>query len=147
MKARDFLNVAYELLEGNHESHWRSAVSRAYYAAFHAARDLLVQCGFTVPQEERAHAYLRMRLMNSGHPDVVQAGKWLDDLRKVRNRADYDLDHDFEHADAVNRVQQAADTLRLLEEAAALPTVCERITEAMRTYERDVLRDVTWRAP
>ncbi len=147
MKARQFLEVAAELLEGAHEGHWRSAVSRAYYATFHASRDLLVQCRFTVPETERAHAYLRMRLMNSGHPDVVQAGKRLDDLRKTRNRADYDLHHDFDHTDAVDSFQRAEDAVRLLEEALALPTVCERITEAMRIYERDVLHDVTWRAP
>jgi uncharacterized protein (UPF0332 family) len=147
MNARDFLNVAYELLEGNHEAHWRTAVSRAYYAAFHAARDLLVQCGFTVPREERAHTHLRMRLMNSGHPDVAQAGTWLNDLRSDRNYADYDFEGALKHADAVEAVQAADDAIQLLEEAAALPTVCQRITEAMRIYERDVLRDVTWRAP
>jgi uncharacterized protein (UPF0332 family) len=38
MKARDFLDVAEELAGGIHEGHWRSAVSRAYYAAFHAGR-------------------------------------------------------------------------------------------------------------
>jgi uncharacterized protein (UPF0332 family) len=147
MNARQFLDVAEELLEGIHEGHWRSAVSRAYYAAFHAARRLLIQCGFTVPQEERAHAYLRMRLMNSGHPDVVQAGTWLDELRSERNYADYEFDGEWNHLNAVADVQRSADTIRLLEEAAALPAVCERITEAIRTYERDVLRDVTWRAP
>ena len=147
MKARDFLNVAYELLEGNHESHWRTAVSRAYYAAFHGARDLLMHCGFTVPQEERAHAYLRMRLMNSGHTDVEQAGTCLNDLRSERNYADYDFHRAFRHADAVDLVQQAADVLQLLEETTVLPAVCQRITEAIRIYERDVLQEVTWRAP
>jgi hypothetical protein len=76
-----------------------------------------------------------------------EAGTGLDELRKVRNRADYDFDVSVQHQAAIERVQLAGDVVRLLEEAAALPTVCERITEAMRIYERDVLRDVSWRAP
>jgi uncharacterized protein (UPF0332 family) len=147
MNARDFLDVADELATGMYESHWRTAVSRAYYAAFHVASTLLGQCGFIVPDAERAHSYLRLRLMNAGHPDVVEAGTGLDELRKARNRADYKINVPFQNAVAIERSQLAADVVRLLEEAAALPTVLVQITLAMRDYERDVLRDVTWRAP
>lgn len=35
MKFRDYLDVADEFSEGDGEAHWRSAISRAYYAAFH----------------------------------------------------------------------------------------------------------------
>ena len=48
MKPRDFLDVADELSDG--EAHWRSAVSRAYYAAFHVARRLLIELGFVPSQ-------------------------------------------------------------------------------------------------
>ena len=65
MNPRAFLEVADELATGIHEGFWRSAVSRAYYGAFHAARQLLVTCGFEVPRVDRAHAYLSMRLSNS----------------------------------------------------------------------------------
>jgi uncharacterized protein (UPF0332 family) len=145
MKPQDFLDVADELAGGPHEGHWRSAVSRAYYSAFHAARALLRRCGFHVPRDDKAHAYLRMRLTNGGHPDVEQAGIWLDDLRTVRNQADYAIDAPFDHTDAVDRVQRAADVVRLLDEAAALSSVRDQITQAMRDYERDVLHEVTWR--
>jgi uncharacterized protein (UPF0332 family) len=147
MTPRQFLDVAEELLEGAHEGHWRTSVSRSYYAAFHAARLLFVQCGFVVPRDQKAHKYLMMRLQNSDHPDLVQAGSWLDNLRDARNLADYDFDDPCEHAHAVARFERASDTVGLLEQAAALPAVCERITEAMRKYERDVLGDVSWRAP
>ncbi len=147
MNARDFLDVAEELATGMHESHWRTSVSRAYYAAFHVASTLLEGCWFIVPDMERAHAYLRLRLMNAGHPDVVGAGAGLDELRKVRNRADYKIKVAFRQEIAIERAQLAADVIRLLEEAAEVPTVLDQITLAMRDYERDVLRDVTWRAP
>src|SRR5947209_2642605 len=80
-----------DLGTGVREVDWRSAVSRAYYAAFHTARDLLRRCGFVVPRADRAHAYLQMRLFNSGHLDVSQAGNHLETLRRARNVADYDL--------------------------------------------------------
>jgi uncharacterized protein (UPF0332 family) len=37
MNPHDFLEVANEWLTGIREAEWRSAVSRAYYAAFHVA--------------------------------------------------------------------------------------------------------------
>jgi hypothetical protein len=87
MDPHDFLDVADELSRGTREADWRSAVSRAYYAAFHVARSLLVEQGFQVPQADRAPAYLWMRLSNSGHPDLQQAGINLNHLRGQRNWA------------------------------------------------------------
>jgi hypothetical protein len=88
MSSRDLLEVADDLLGGLKEAHWRSAVSRAYYAAFHEARLLLRRCGFAVPRGEQAHAYLWLRLSNCGHPDLAHAGAELNDLRSQRNWAD-----------------------------------------------------------
>jgi uncharacterized protein (UPF0332 family) len=147
MNPRAFLDVAFEMLDGANEEHWRSAVSRAYYAAFHVARQLLVRCGFVVPQAQRAHAYLAMRLMNSGHPDLDEAGRGLDELRKARLRADYSMEVAVGHAWAQDQVSRALDVLRLLDEALAHAPTRERIMQAMRDYERDVLQDVTWQPP
>src|SRR5262249_22533211 len=97
MNPRDFLNVAAALIAGPSEADWRTAGSRAYYAAFHVARNLLRQCGFVVPKADQAHAYLWLRLANCGHPDVTKAGDDLHDLRNVRNQADYDLEMLFPH--------------------------------------------------
>lgn len=142
---RDLLDVADSLVTGAYEAEWRSAVSRAYYAAFHAARLLMRAGGFDVPRAEQAHAYLWLRLANSGHLDVQQAGAELNELRQARNRADYDMDHDFPHAAAVRSVQLAESLLTLLQAAAGETNVLARITDTMRVYERDVLRQVTWR--
>jgi uncharacterized protein (UPF0332 family) len=70
MNPHDFLEVANELVTGIREADWRSAVGRAYHAAFHVARNLFQLSGFSVPRGEQAHAYLWLRLTNSGHPDV-----------------------------------------------------------------------------
>jgi len=62
MTPREFLDVADEWCVGTREAEWRSAVSRAYYAAFHAAIELMDRCGFVVPKGEQAHGYLWLRL-------------------------------------------------------------------------------------
>jgi uncharacterized protein (UPF0332 family) len=69
MNSRDLLEVADDLLGALAEAHWRSAVSRAYYAAFHEARRLLRHCGFVVPRSEKGHEHLWLRLSNCGYPD------------------------------------------------------------------------------
>jgi uncharacterized protein (UPF0332 family) len=91
MNARDFLTLAQALAGQSTEAAWRTAVSRAYYAAFHVARDLLEGLGFTVPHADPAHGYLWLRLANSGNPQTVQAGNDLNAIRRERNIADYDL--------------------------------------------------------
>ncbi len=144
MNARDFLEVAGEWAAGAREAEWRSAVSRAYYAAFHIARGLLQDCGFVVPEGDQAHAYLWLRLANAGHPDVRRAGNDLSFLRRNRNWADYDLGEPLDQANAINYVQSALEIVQLLEAVAATPTVRTATTDAIKVYERDVLRQVTW---
>jgi hypothetical protein len=134
MKPRDFLDVADALMGGTQEAEWRSAVSRA----------LLRQGGFQVPDGDQAHAYLWRRLSNCGHPDVEIAGRDLSILRTERNRADYDLDRPLDQGPAFNRVLLATSILDLLEAVAAEPAIRDPIIEAIKVYERDVLRQVTW---
>jgi len=50
MNWRDFLSLAAQLAGDMAEADWRTAVSRAYYAAFHVARRLLADLNFTVPR-------------------------------------------------------------------------------------------------
>jgi uncharacterized protein (UPF0332 family) len=38
MTGADFLPLAHRLAASSSEPEWRTAISRAYYAAFHAAR-------------------------------------------------------------------------------------------------------------
>jgi uncharacterized protein (UPF0332 family) len=139
-----FLDVADELSTGSREADWRSASSRAYYAAFHKARRLLLRNGFVVPRGEQAHAYLWLRLSNSQHPDVVNAGLALNDLRTARNRADYDVDAPVAHTECVDHVGIATSIIRLLHHLANEPAILTRVVEAIKIYERDVLREVTW---
>ncbi len=143
MNFRDYLVLARTLARGATEAEWRSATSRAYYAAFHVARSLLVALSFRVPHGDRAHGYLWMRLSNAGHTATIQAGRDLNDLRQERNRADYDEHRTATQARAAQNVRFAEAVIRALD-AAAVEPIRTQITDTMKVYERDVLRDVTW---
>jgi uncharacterized protein (UPF0332 family) len=143
MNFRDYLSLAHTLARGSTEGEWRTACSRAYYAAFHVARQLLLALGFRVPQADRAHGYLWLRLSNAGVIQVQRAGRQLNDLRRERNRSDYDDHLTITKATAVQTVHLAEEVIRALD-AAAIDPVRTQITDAMKIYERDVLKDVTW---
>ncbi len=146
MDFRDYLSLATTLARGTAEAEWRSASSRAYYAAFHVARRLMLGLGFRVPRADRAHNYLVLRLSNAGHLDVEKAGRRLGVLRQERNRADYDDHLTITQATAADHVRLAVQVVQALD-AAAVEPVRPQITTAMRDYERNILHDVTWQPP
>jgi len=74
------------------EASYRTAVSRAYYGAFHIARLFLVELGFKPVGNTNVHAFVRHYLAGSNQPDACTAASQLADLQSARNRADYDLD-------------------------------------------------------
>lgn len=143
MDFRDYLSLANTLVNGTTEGEWRTAVSRAYYAAFHVARELLVALNFRVPHAERAHGYLWLRLANARHADVQDAGNRLNALCRERNRSDYDAHLTVHQAMARNHIQRADEIIQALD-AAAIEPIRTQITDAMKIYERDILKDVTW---
>ena len=75
MTGREFLTVARQLAGASTEAEWRSAISRAYYAAFHVAREFLEELQFVVPRADRAHVYsFPAGWQNCGHAQTRQAG-------------------------------------------------------------------------
>jgi hypothetical protein len=147
MNPRDFLEQAEELIEGSREVDWRSAISRAYYAAFLVARDLFSRIGFVVPGDQGSHAYLWMRLNNSGRDEVIEAAGLLHDLRQARGDADYDMRRRVYHRDASDHVDHASQVIHLLDDLADSEAVLAQVIDAIRVYERDVLKQTTFRSP
>lgn len=147
MNPRSFLDVAGEWAVGTCEAEWRSAASRAYYAAFHVAGRLLRQVGFAVPPDQGAHAYVWLRLSNTRVSLIDEAGRRLQSLRRARGWADYDLDRVFDEMLAVAQVNEAMSVITSLDDLATTPAILAEVVTAIREYERDVLRDVTWRGP
>jgi uncharacterized protein (UPF0332 family) len=142
----DFLLLAERLVQGQTEADWRTAISRSYYAAFHAGRGLLLDLGFRVPRAGVAHAYVRMRLSNCGDATIAQAGGRLNHMQGARNRADYDFQRDETQADAQLIAQAARSIIQTLATGLTQPTRAQ-IIAAMRDYERNALGAVTWQGP
>jgi uncharacterized protein (UPF0332 family) len=88
VRAEDFREVARLLMrQESSEACERSAISRAYYAAFHAARAYCESTGTAIPRHN-PHVEVRWRLEMLGQ-DAIAA-----DLRKLqiwRTHADYDI--------------------------------------------------------
>lgn len=91
MTGEEFISVATRLLASSREGDLRTAVSRAYYGAFHLARDFVLNCGVVIPSGPEAHKSVRWCLANSGDAELGQCAAWLESLRSARNKADYDL--------------------------------------------------------
>jgi uncharacterized protein (UPF0332 family) len=117
MNWRDFLVLGNRLALGTSEAEWRTAVSRAYYAVFHVTRNLFADLQFVVPRADRAHQYLVYRLSNCGEAVVEQAGRDLETLRRLRNRADYDEAPAFSKSQAIAAVQLAERIAKVLDTA------------------------------
>ena len=92
----EYLQLARELAgqavsPAKEEAKLRSAVSRAYYAAFCKARNYLRDVeGHSIPPGPESHQYVRVEFENS--PDKLRrmVGWELGQLRIRRNRVDYD---------------------------------------------------------
>jgi uncharacterized protein (UPF0332 family) len=139
------LALAQELAASDKETHFRCAASRAYYAGFHAARRALQRLGFAIRQGDQAHAAVRRRWSNSGNREWAKVGELLNDLRSERNVADYDLDKPFAARRADDAISDSDFVLTQLARSLTTEEQSKLVAE-IRRYERDVLRDVTWRS-
>jgi uncharacterized protein (UPF0332 family) len=90
----DYLDLARRLYrEGTihsvKEAELRSAISRAYYAAFCNARNYLIAKGHKLSGGPEAHAEVQDRFITSSDRRRKEIGENLKRLRSLRNRADY----------------------------------------------------------
>lgn len=87
----EFLRLAKELAEQDDEASARSAISRAYYAAYHWAREYVIrELAVKVPKHE-AHEAVWSALMAPGRKRYeLAAGVGGKKARGWRNHADYD---------------------------------------------------------
>ena len=105
--ATDLLALANELSVRTDEAALRCAASRAYYAAFvHCRTEAARALGFVPTGLARDHRLLREALAEV-RPDTAE---FLENLRKERNRADYDVGGRFLRVSAVDACD-VADTI------------------------------------
>jgi uncharacterized protein (UPF0332 family) len=120
----EYLRLAQELVgqptpPAGQETRQRSALSRAYYAAFCQARNYLRdQEGLTLPVGGHVHAYVRDHFRNSSDSGQNRIGHALNRLRIDRNKADYDdsvTGLDTMTTGAIIVAQQVLGLLRMLQ--------------------------------
>ena len=96
MDPLDFISLAIRLSTSQNEADLRTAVSRAYYGAFHVARRFLSDCGVRWPTREmqsaEIHTKVRYCLRESANADAIIVSRSLLSLRDLRNKGDYDLE-------------------------------------------------------
>ncbi len=140
MDANDFIEVAEQLLKDGNEPRLRTAVSRAYYGAFHAARRFLQDCGVEVPKSD-VHEKLRWCLQESSSPDLASASRQLDALRAARNKADYDLsDATFKKLSPARlQVKTSRAIVAGIDSSRAEPQF-SLVRDRVRDYAENVLR-------
>jgi len=132
-----FLDVAKKFLNTPSEAAYRSAVSRAYYAVFHAAASFLEKLGFKRTKGPQAHGEIPARFNNCGVEDGEKIAGWLHELHHQRILADYDLKSDnfraqFKSAIWIAKAEQAILTLNTL---SASQNICIQIRNGIRAYE------------
>jgi uncharacterized protein (UPF0332 family) len=91
MEGKEFLKLAKKLQNSEDEASLRTAVSRSYYAIFNHVKHYLTTNGITLPPSAQAHEKAHQYLSNSGIDEAADLADDLDNLRKNRNDADYEL--------------------------------------------------------
>lgn len=147
MDPADFISLALKLSNSAQESELRTAISRAYYGAFHAARRLLEDCGLRFPRRELLgadiHRKVRFCLARAGDDDMAFVVSRLDSLREQRNEADYDLASDKFSASYSNNVKlNVRSSLQVIDalQRCRAELRFNDFAEKARAYARDTLR-------
>jgi len=116
MTGDDFLLFASQLLAAGNasEAACRTAISRAYYGAFHLARAFLSDLGVRLGKD---HGEIWRRLGSSGIVPAKQAATMLAVLHENRTVDDYDLNSPKpkNEAFASDNVKRAMDVRALLQ--------------------------------
>ena len=139
MDPRNFLHQARTLAATNTAAGRRSATSRAYYATYHVALELLQALGFRrIERGHAGHQAVRVRLAHSRLDPVIHVSALLRQFHDIRVKADYWLrDPHPEHpATATHWLDQAETMVRTLDAVAADPRARARMTAAIAAWEQ-----------
>jgi hypothetical protein len=91
MDPLDFNELASELANSNNPAKIRTAINRAYYAAYNTGFKILKDMGLNIKQASKAHKEVKLCLDNSDDGKIEKAGSELGVLYTRRIQADYHL--------------------------------------------------------
>ncbi len=107
----EFFYLAQSLARQAGQASRRSAISRAYYAVFGIARRAK---RLPPVKGSKVHRALIDLFLESSAPAEQQVGKILDQLRNMRNEADYEASREFSTKDVRRALRRAELALKKL---------------------------------
>jgi len=110
---KEYVEVAEKLAKEENEGYLRSAISRAYYGVFCISRN---KKNLKDYKEADVHWKVINIYKNSPKSRDKLVGKFLNDLRRCRNGADYDEDKEIDKGEAERAIHRAKEILKMLEE-------------------------------
>ncbi len=134
MTGDDFIAVAGKIAATYSDpASCRTAISRAYYGAFHLSKSFLADIGTLPPRNANVHVFIQHRLAGSGHATAAKVAALLGDLHEDRLHADYNLDkkqietviHARASVERAKRIQSALHECATTEARAAIKTGIE----------------------
>jgi hypothetical protein len=140
MNGADFIDFAAKIAATYADAaSCRSAISRAYYGAFHLAKSFLDRIDSRPPRNANAHVFVQRRLTSCGHSQAAEAGFLLADLYADRLSADYNLEKKPVESVAyarmgVVRAKRIQDSL----EACDSQQARDQIRAGIADYERKI---------
>lgn len=135
MDPRDFNVLARELANRADSASHRTAISRAYYAAYNVAARFLESFNYSIPHDPNSHTLVRKCLSYSEDRQMMIAGKKLSDLYNSRLEADYQLSKPENQKDAISRVEIASGLIKILDDAAKDKARCQRAIDSITKRE------------
>jgi uncharacterized protein (UPF0332 family) len=134
---RTYLEVAHDLAGMGGTGHLRSAVSRAYYAVFHAASEASRRLGAS---STHSHDAIGDRFQTSDDPEISAIGQRFLSLKSARHRADYKLRPPADVEDAEIVAVTLSEARELFDVFQSLPVGARRgaAERAVRAYENRV---------
>lgn len=137
MNPREFNELAKKLANSRSPAEIRSAISRAYYAAFNVGLEILG--GMDPKWKSLDHDKLPDYLQLSGDAEFQEIASRMDEFRTIRNSADYHMDNlKPEDRNTANLwCLHAEHIMKTLEDRGKGPNR-KRIVDALRDYERRI---------
>jgi uncharacterized protein (UPF0332 family) len=116
---------------------FRSAISRAYYAAYHVAVRFLATIHVEIKEPAKGHDAVRQAFLFCSDPLAKEIGVMLRTLHTQRKWADYELDNPDpeERETAKAACSQATSTIKKLELCESPPQLATMLAKVKRWVE------------
>jgi hypothetical protein len=137
-----FLDLAKVLKGGTASAEMcRTAIGRAYYAAFNVGVEALLAIGIQPSQSPSGHGELRNCLGACNDPELRRANARLSTLHSRRIRADYEMSDPVveTRAEADTACHEATEVINLFNKLRH-DVSKDAVRDEMKRYARDVLK-------